>query len=147
MSQLGIKSNTINSTLETQTTQGIKNDADSEILKPRADLPPELQNARPSKRGILARIGAFLFGAGAAGGAAFGLGAGGLVGGLIGVGATAAVGIATGGAALIGGAVALGLFAGIKSIVNHFRRAPAPEPRITGRALPQNSPVQERERA
>lgn len=130
MSQLGIKSNTINSTLETPITQGIKNDADSEIRQSRDDLPPELRNARPSKRGILARIGAFLFGAGAAGGAAFGFGAGGLVGGLIGVGATAAVGIATGGAALIGGAVALGLFAGIKALVSHFRRAPNPEPRI-----------------
>ncbi len=109
-------------------------------LNDRQGIPDEFKNARPSKRGILARIGAFLFGAGAAGGAAFGFGAGGIVGGLIGVGATAAVGIATGGAALIGGAVALGLFAGIKALVNHFRKAPDPEPRITNQTLPKNNP-------
>ena len=114
MSQLGIKSNTINSTLDTPITQGIKNDADSEIMKPRADLPPELQNARPSKRGILARIGAFLFGAGAAGG------------GLIGVGATAAVGIATGGAALIGGAVALRALRGHQGHRQSFQESARP---------------------
>ncbi len=137
MSQIQL--NLSDSNLNIQNDKNVKAD-----LKPRADLPPELQNARPSKGGILARIGAFLFGAGAAGGTAFGLGAGGLVGGLLGVGATAAAGIATGGAALIGGALALGIYVGIKAIVNHFRRAPAPEPRIVNQTqnhLPKNGPA------
>ncbi len=104
---------------------------------PRNDLPPEMQNARPSGRSVAARVGAFLFGAGAAGGTAAAFGGGALLSGVLGTGATAALGgaavvagIATGGAALIGGALGLGLFMGIRSIVRHFRRAPDPAPRL-----------------
>ncbi|MBP3731398.1 MAG: hypothetical protein J6I40_08020 [Mailhella sp.] len=104
--------------------------------QPRADLPPELQNARPAKSGIFARIGAFLFGAGAAGGASAVFGGGTLLSGVLGAGTTAALGgfavasIATGGAALLGGLAGIGIFAGIRAIVNHFRRAPDPAPRL-----------------
>ena len=107
--------------------------------QPRADLPPELQYARPSKRSVFARIGAFLFGAGAAGGTAAAFGAGTLLSGALGAGATTALGgaavvtgIATGGAALIGGAIGLGLFAGIRAIVRYFTKAPDPAPRLNG---------------
>ena len=113
--------------------------------QPRADLPQELQNARPARRSILSRIGAFLFGVGgaAAGGTAVGLGGGALMTSTAGAVATAILGsstlvagIATGGAALIGGAIGLGLFAGIRALVQHFRRGPAPEPRVQNQ--PQN---------
>ncbi len=116
--------------------------------QPRANLPPELQNARPSGRSILARVASFLLGAGAAGSASAFLGGGTLLSGAIGttatafLGATAVAGIATGGAALIGGAIGLGIFAGIRAIVNHFRRAPAPPPRVQNNpALPQARPA------
>ncbi len=106
------------------------------VPQPRASLPPEMQNARPAGRNILARVASFLLGAGAAGSASAFLGGGTLLSGVIGttatafLGATAVAGIATGGAALIGGAIGLGIFAGIRAIVNHFRRAPAPQPRV-----------------
>lgn len=116
--------------------------------QPRNDLPPELQNARPSGRSILARIGAFLLGAGAAGSASAFLGGGALLTSAIGVGAasflgaTAVAGIATGGAALVGGLIGLGIYAGIRAIVNHFRRAPAPQPRVQiNSGLPQAQPA------
>ncbi len=120
-------------------------------IRPRADLPPEMHNARPSRRSIFARIGAFLFGAGAAGGASAVLGGGALLSTAIGAGATATLGgaavvagIATGGAALLGGAVGLGIFAGIRAIVNLFRRSPDPAPRLQNlppNALPQAQPA------
>ena len=122
----------------------------NEGLRPRADLPPELQNARPSKGSIFARIGAFLFGAGAAGGASALLGGSTLLSAALGAGATAALGgvalagIATGGAALLGGLVGIGIFAGIMAIVNHCRRAPDPDPRLHDLqpdALPQAQPA------
>ena len=121
------------------------NDEDSNLAGPaahRKDVPPELRNARPSKGGILARIGAFLFGGGVGGAAAFGLGAGGAVSAALGVGTAVGVGLATGGAAILGGALVFGLFVGIKAIVNHFSKSPTPpEPRITNQALPKNSPA------
>ena len=117
------------------------------VPQPRADLPPELQNARPSGRSILARVAAFFLGAGAAGSASALLGGGTLLSGVIGttatafLGATAVAGIATGGAALIGGAIGLGIFAGIRALVNHFRRAPDPQPRVQNNSgLPQARP-------
>ncbi len=115
---------------------------------PRHDLPPELQNARPSGRSILARIGAFLLGAGAAGSASAFLGGGALLTSAIGVGAasflgaTAVAGIATGGAALVGGLIGLGIYAGIRGIVSLCRRGAAPQPRVGQQAnVPQAQPA------
>ena len=121
------------------------------VHNPQANLPPEMQNARPAKGSIFARVAAFLVGAGAGGGTTIGLGGGALASSLIGAGATAALGgasvvagIATGGAALIGGALGLGLVVGIKALVNHFRRAPDPAPRVQPQNqnhLPQAQPA------
>ncbi len=147
MSQINIHANPAVNNAELQ-EQGIVNGTGG---RPRAGLPPELQNARPSRRGIIARVGAFLFGAGAAGGATFALGGGSVLSGVLGAAATATLGgaaavagIATGGAALLGGAVGFGIFAGIRAIVNYFRRAPAQEPRVGNHAqngLPQAQPA------
>ncbi|MBQ9407158.1 MAG: hypothetical protein IJU37_10550 [Desulfovibrio sp.] len=113
--------------------------------QPHANVPPEMQNARPARGRIFARVAAFFVGAGVGGGTTFGLGGGTLASSLIGAGATAAVGgtgvvtaLATGGAALIGGALGLGFFAGIRALVNRFRRAPDPEPQVQNQ--PQNQP-------
>ena len=118
---------------------------------PHADLPPEMQNARPARGSIFARVAAFFVGAGVGGGTTFGLGGGTLASSLIGAGATAAVGgtgvvtaLATGGAALIGGALGLGLFVGIRALVNRIRRAPDPAPLLQNpppNNLPQAQPA------
>ena len=134
MSQMQINNNPNVPNMDIQAQGNVQN----ANAQPRADLPPEMQNARPSNRGILARIGAFLFGAGAAG-AGFGLG-------YVGTLAVSSVvaGIATGGAALIGGVVGLGIFAGIRALVNYIRRAPDPEPRLQNQPqnhLPQAQPA------
>ena len=140
MSQVNLQNNNNVPNIEPQNAPNVENPQPQ-------NLPPELQNARPSRaRSILAKIGSFLFGAGAAGGASVAFGGGAAVVGVLESsavavlgGATIAAGIATGGIALIGGTIALGLFIGIRALVRHFSQAPAPAPRLNDQP-PNNLP-------
>ena len=91
--------------------------------QPRADLPPELHNARPAKPGILSRISNFLFGKGplSAVNKTY------LTSLAVG---TIAATIATGPIGLIAGAIGLGFYAGLRALVSYIAKSPAPEPRV-----------------
>lgn len=100
-----------------------QNVGNAQVGQPNPNNPPEFQNARPAKPGILSRISAFLFGKGPMSA----LGKTYLASLAIG---TVAAGIATGGIGLIAGAIGLGFYAGLRALVSYIVNSPAPAPRV-----------------